>query len=343
MNSPGQVRAVVADSRSNCFDLVRLLAATWVLVAHAYPLTGRTDASFFGYDKVSKVAVYIFFAASGYLVTQSWQSDPNLLRFALRRSLRLFPALIVVVVLSIFVLGPLATELPLTEYIQQRQTWGYLKTIGLAIRYRLPGVFGQNPGGPAVNGSLWSLPLEVFMYAFLAGLGLLRLLRTPWTAAIAVAAFAWGVSKSSPSSDRLELCDLGVYFWMGSLFAQMRLRFDWRLALALCSGAALCAVAGQVGLFHALNWIALPYATLTIATFQHPILGRAGRYGDWSYGIYVYAFPVQQLVVQHIGTAIPLLVNTLIVMALTLACASLSWRLVEQPALRFKPARPERG
>lgn len=336
------------DHRANSFDLIRLLAATWVLVAHSVPLRGHPEASFLGYDNVSKIAVYVFFAISGYLITQSWVADPSPFRFSVRRALRVFPGLICVVVLSVFVLGPVVTTLPLGKYFATRGTWGYLRNIALSVRYQLPGVFTNNVGETSVNGSLWTLPLEVMMYGGVLVLGRLRLL-TWWSALTVACGLGAGALLLGPTHPRYGLCDLGVYFWVGAALYLARDRFPlrWPVAAALVVVAALCAYRP---IFHVMAWVAIPYLVLLVSLTRLPGAGLTRKFGDFSYGIYIYAFPVQQAVVWRNGAELSSGRNLIRVLFFTFMLAAASWHWIESPALRLKPrrakepaARPDAG
>lgn len=336
------------DHRANSFDLIRLLAATWVLIAHSAPLRGHPEASFLGYDNISKVAVYVFFAISGYLITQSWIADPSPVRFSIRRALRLFPGLICVVGLSVFVLGPVVTTLPLGKYFATRGTWGYLRNIALSVRYPLPGVFTNNVGETSVNGSLWTLPLEVTMYGGVLLLGWLRLL-TRWAALLVACGLAVTALLLGPSHPRYALCDLGVYFWMGALLYLARdwLPLRWPVAAAL---VALGAVFAFRPLFHVVAWIAIPYVVLLVSLRRLPGAALTRKFGDFSYGIYIYAFPVQQVIVWRGGATLSNAQNLLRVVFFTFMLAAASWHWIEAPALKLKPrrsrapaARPDEG
>ena len=115
----------------------------------------------------------MFFAMSGFLIAKSWSDLPRLVPFAVKRALRILPALVVAVSVTVFVIGPLFTTLPLTSYFSDPVTWLYLVRCSLLITFfgTLPGVFEDNPYPDAVNGSLWTLPVEACCYAMAAALG----------------------------------------------------------------------------------------------------------------------------------------------------------------------------
>ena len=172
-----------AEGRDNNFNLLRMIAASAVLVSHAYPLSLGRDAiepllTSTGY-KLGTTAVTIFFAVSGFFITKSFDRRNSIPDFLLARVARIYPALIVVLMLSAFILGPIFTVLPVGQYFSNLHTWTYVPR-DLMLRHQqwaLPGVFLSAPGGPAVNGSLWTLFAEVSCYGLVMLFGLLRLTR----------------------------------------------------------------------------------------------------------------------------------------------------------------------
>lgn len=157
----------------NNLTFVRWVAALMVLYGHSFVFTGNTESLFLGIVTYGPLGVAIFFSISGFLIARSWNADPSPIRFLIKRVLRIFPALAVCITLSVFVLGPIVTTLELREYLQHPATLDYLSNVFLYITYYLPGVFENNVYPNAVNGSLWSLPVEFFMYLLLAATGML--------------------------------------------------------------------------------------------------------------------------------------------------------------------------
>ena len=139
----------------NNFDFVRLVAASMVLYSHHFILAGRPpEPTVFGITSFGHFAVIMFFSLSGYLVTQSWQSDPHIFRFAMRRILRIWPALTAVVAFCALILGPMVTSAPLPEYFESSGTWNYFLNLTMTAVFYLPGVFEHNFYAFSVNGSL---------------------------------------------------------------------------------------------------------------------------------------------------------------------------------------------
>lgn len=177
-------------SRSNHFDLLRLVAAFMVLLAHCYPLYGigkDAIAASNGWLRVSahfgEWGVAIFFVISGYLITASYLRRGDWRDYAICRVLRIMPAYAVVIALSVLVLGPLVSRLSFVDYFTTSQTWEYLRGVfPFALHYALPGVFLENPYPLTVNGSLWTIPVEIAMYLLVGVLGVSGRLRISWCA-----------------------------------------------------------------------------------------------------------------------------------------------------------------
>jgi peptidoglycan/LPS O-acetylase OafA/YrhL len=337
------------NRNDNRFDILRLLAAWLVLFSHCYPLSGRGDSdpliSTLGGDTLGGVGVAMFFVLSGYLVTVSLERSPNLFTFARRRALRIYPGLIAICLLSVFVLGPILTTVPLAAYWQHEQTWNYFTTASaLVIRYPLPGVFLDNPHPAAVNGSLWSLPYEITCYIVLALLSLLPgSLRFKTTF---IAAWVVLMVLVRPPPDLLDLYTpfLGMDYYhgkMGLLFALGSVFACWRGHIRPMLWPAVAMLAAALFLAHG-TWQLLLYllglGTLALWLALHAkwLPRLPVRMGDWSYGAYLYGFPVQQVLAHfklHEASFVGYVVACTV---LTFALAGLSWHLVEKQAMRWK-------
>jgi peptidoglycan/LPS O-acetylase OafA/YrhL len=341
--------------RSNNLDVIRFVAAAAVIYGHAFPLNSAGSPGFLS-NSVQTIGVKVFFMLSGLLIAQSWLSDPHVLRFAARRALRLFPALAVVLLLSVFVLGPVFTTLPLREYFSNERTWRYLGNIGLNITYDLPGVFAANPYKNAVNGSLWSLPVEVCMYlATPVVLTLATLLRRPrlvlWLVTIvSVLASAWFVRTPGHQSDFVaygigltSLLDVAPFFAVGALCCvegwQKKVSPQTAVLVFFLAVMfpSLTPVVDELVLM-----VLVPVLVLGLGFAENPRFARAGRFGDVSYGLYLYGFAVQQVVTALAGKAISPQLNAAIALVICIVCAWASWHLVEKRALARRPRAPAR-
>lgn len=336
--------------RENNFDALRVVAATAVIFGHAFPLNALSAPEFLS-NSVQTVGVKIFFVISGYLIYRSWVGDSHLGRFAVRRGLRILPGLALVLALSTFVLGPLLTTSRLPDYFGSRHTWRYLGNVFLKITYDLPGVFDNNPYPIAINGSLWSLPVEVLMYAatpLFAAIGGLARKRGAWLWVVVIALACGSIYftrlhvPSSPwvfySMSATSILNVSPYYFAGSLYAYLGWEKHLNLQVALLAllGALLLPVESRAMCEVALLLV-LPYVTLCFGLAKPAAFGAVGSRGDFSYGIYLYGFPVQQTVTALWGRAMSPLLNALIATVVTVLCAAMSWHLVEKRAMRLRP------
>lgn len=341
------------DHHDNNFDILRLLAAWFVLFSHCYPLAGAGVPDpltrLVGNDTFGGVGVAIFFALSGYLVTLSWLRSPEASGFLRRRARRIFPGLAACVLLCALVMGPLLSTLDIGSYFRHPLTLIYLKTAsGWWIQYMLPGVFAGNPLPNAVNGSLWSLQYEINCYLLLLMVALLPLgLR--WKAlVIAAALLVWVAVRpaalmATPFAAHFGLnyyhSKLGLIFAVGAVLACWRDRWvpPWWAGAA---GSVIAWMMPASALQTALYSVAIAVFVLGLALHPRWRLRLPTRMGDWSYGVYLYGFPVQQVLSlygahQSLGFVGYVLACT----ALTFVAAALSWHWVERPWLRGRGAR----
>ena len=341
---PADAPVTSTAHRSNNLDALRLVGALAVIFGHAYHIVGRPfeNPVVAGYP-VQTLGVIIFFSISGYLITASWSRTRNPVSYLAARSLRIFPALVVVVLVCMFVIGPVVSVLPNSQYFDAPNFWSYLGNIILRPQYELPGVWGDHPYPNAVNGSLWTLPAEFFCYllvplVFLAP----KVARIP-VIGLLLAASVW-YSMTPPLESMVvwhsRISDnalMWVFFAAGAilrLLAERGLRFRTDVAVGLL--AVHLVIAGTLPQhITKVAWLFLPYVVLAVGLASTPYVRRASRYGDLSYGLYLWAFPVQQLVIDLWGVQ-RMSVNLLIVTAITAALALVSWHVVEHPSLKLK-------
>lgn len=342
--------------RSNNFDAIRIVAALVVIAGHANPLSAHPDDILLG-NAVQSIAVKIFFIVSGYLVAKSWESDPHFGRYLMRRGLRLLPGLACVLLLTVLVLGPAFTSLPVSVYFRNGGTLHYfLYNLVLYPIYSLPGVFASNLYPDAVNGSLWSLPAEVSMYLLLPIVFVTAVFdksrRLFILVSCSLAAFALIYLSRSPEDQQIvfwgtgsrSVADVGPYFFLGALYSVTPLRCTLNASVALLFIGVLALfplstyMVEQVSLM-----VVLPYAVLSFAVHPIPIVSQAGRFGDPSYGLYIYGFPVQQALFQVGGPTMGPIENAIVSTIITLILGYASWHVLEKRALAFKPRKGPSG
>lgn len=337
------IAAAWAGQRNN-FNLMRLVAAWLVIYGHAHAITGIPGndaiAGLTQMRAAGAVAVDMFFAISGFLIAASLERN-TVRGYLASRGLRILPALVVCAALTTFVLGPLLTTA--ADYWRQPMTWEYFLVNAslLLSRFQLPGVFAAHPLD-VVNGSLWTLPNEARLYLLLMFAWLLGLLSprryTPlWAIAVLAGyALAW---QYWPLPDHLQkYAECTAFFTTGSVLWVNRDR-------VLLSGWVVLGLLLAFAALRGTTWSHLPYfALLTYGTLWLGLRVRLPmiRHTDLSYGLYLYGWPAQQLAwMLPVGKTIT--GNIVVATAIALACAALSWFLVERPALRLKKRFVARG
>lgn len=335
-------RPLPSGDHGNNFDGLRLVAALLVLISHQFVLLGMHEDTLAEGMTLGSVAVAMFFVMSGYLIAESWYHDPHIMRFAMRRLLRIWPALIAATVV-IAIAGAAVTSLPLHEYFG-RDTRRFI-TFNTQLRpsYTLPGVFATNPYNPilsAVNGSWWTIPLEAKCYAYVAVLGALGLRRRV-ISLVALAIIAVMYAKTLPGHPRDNafdnLCYFYTAFFLGGVSARQFAAEIDRHRRVIAAIVAACVLA-SIGLHHArlAEWALLVPTTLWLGKRSTPGLRSAGRFGDLSYGAYLYAYFVQQLIVRMWPTVPTFAATAGVAAVVTLLVAWCSWHAVEAPALSLK-------
>ncbi len=326
----------ILNKGANNFDLFRLIAAMGVIVGHSYAIAPQPPLqdgvlSILNFDYSGSLAVKFFFFLSGLLVTNSIISRPDPFQFLAKRALRIFPGLLVCLLISVLIVGPIFTKLSIGEYFTAQDTWKYLvKNFFLTdIIWRLPGVFEQSKYG--LNGSLWTLPYEVLCYLYLAaffGLGLLRkkiIANIFFLLVIAAAFIAPNYLPvfffQNPEAHLLTVC-----FAMGALLANNKenIRIGlvevvllWLLMFLFKSSA----------IYQLLFYAAFFYTTVYIASLE--FVNRFRLPFDASYGVYVYGFMIQQCV-HALFPAMGVHGNQVLSAIIALGIGILSWKFVEK-------------
>ncbi len=333
----------------NNFGAIRLAMALSVLVSHSYWLaTGRPSLEplyAWTHHSLGEHAVQVFFFLSGVVVAQSLFKSRSLLDFTVARVLRIFPALILCVLVTALVLGPVVTTVGLKAYFTDPALRAYiLKTLSLSTGSApLPGVFPTLPLPHLVNLSLWTLKYEVICYALLAGFGLAALRWPRWqgvmTAGLALVVALIFVGAPKPISGYTMTDNIRyfiLFFSTGTLayLLRDRLVLTWFAVPPLLACFVLAIGTRFAELTSALF---LGYTTLMMATLSLPRLRWFTNDQDYSFGVYIFACPVQQMILdQRPGTGPVEL--TLVALSIALPLSMLSWMLIERPAMGMRRA-----
>lgn len=286
----------------NNFNALRLLGALLVLFSHQFALAGRWEPRFLGDHSFGNLGVLIFFSISGYLVSSSWYRDPHPIRFLIRRTLRVIPGLFVSVIL----------------------TYVFVLSLGLIG-------FPGNPL-PNLNGSLWTIPIEIYCYFLLFGMAILFSRSSlPFFSGMLI---TWLLCNAGLlHGEFLYLAYFGLFFGMGSLLDQYPvLRSQHTIVFFFLTGLFFIYFNQTVlGLT-----LIVPPITVNIGSRSWPFIKHVGRYCDLSYGIYIYAWPIQQLFIHWIGKNSDYVILLAPSLITTLAMAYISWHLIEYPSLKIK-------
>lgn len=349
------------------FAWLRILCAIPVVAEHSFYLVNPNQPVNFLNEELGYFSLMVFFALSGYQIQDSWERDPSWWRFSARRILRIVPPLAVVLLLTVFVLGPIFTTLPLGSYFSNPNTWGYLTmVVPNLLKGPLPGVFEHNPHVYSINPSLWTLPMEVIAYGIVLVVGIAVAIGVSrWIVPVLLLAMMiWqGYDNATlgpfDSGGMLGVIPLGQFvtllvpFLAGVAIHRFRhqISFRPRYAAALLAGwivihmlfgstpapSAAPMPGTSVWEFTLDGWLwafAMAYGAITLGRHWPK---RLEKYGPWvygSYGAYIYGAPIQQTLV-YLG-----IMNGWVIFAiaapLAYAFGLASWHLVEWPTQKLR-------
>lgn len=320
--------------RANGFDGMRLMLALAIVAVHGVTLTaGDASRMAWPFQLAGRLVLPAFFALSGYLVAASLARCADMRTFLLLRLLRIVPALAVTVAATVLLLGPLMTVLPLRDYFASPMTIAYLQNVSGLPHFGLPGVFEANPRGGVVNGSLWTIQMEMACYLALALLGVL------------VRGRFFG-----PALSGLALILLFPRLpFLGLLLAWLPAK---PLVLAFVCGALLRCFAARVPLHPLLGaaalagafWIvrdpadaglAVPFLAYGVIWLGLRHIPAALTRADYSYGLYLTAYPLQQVAIQLVPGQ-PWWINLSLALPAALLAAVMLWHGVEYPLMARK-------
>ena len=337
----------------NNFNFLRLVFAAMVLLAHSFELidgdrSREPIAVLFPNMTFGGLGVCGFFLISGFLIVRSWQQNPKLRPYFKKRILRIYPGFIVAFLVSVLIVGALGSALPnYFSALNYPQLLRQILTLHGPDLREVP-VFQGLPY-PVVNGSMWTISYEFACYVLVAVLGLLGVVRRPWlwlgltlilcvlnpvTDRFTSVHFRGERIFSLLMIDKVQLLMLATYFFAGGCFFLFLNRIRFSKPLALLALALLVPA-----MFTPLALVALSilggYLIFWFAFSPIPILDRFKRSSDVSYGLYLYGWPVQKLLLWYFPSITPYVLFP-VALILSYLCGYLSWQIIEKPALQLK-------
>jgi len=340
-------RVTETGGRTSGFDYLRLVLSILVLLFHSVDACygiPAVDALFASpLRPIARALLPMFFALSGFLVAGSLARSRTIRSFLWMRVIRIYPALTVEVLLSALIIGPLLTTVPLSEYFSSNIFFRYILNITGHISFDLPGVFLANPHPRTVNAQLWTVPFELYCYIALAVLAVVGLKRRPWIGLCSIVLVCVALLSYKNANGNLALTPVGPvsgYLLVASFLAGVSIYFfkefvpfNGLFAIAAALGSVMLLAVVPGGDF----MVPLPiaYITVYLGLCDPPRL-KLIQGADYSYGIYLYGYVVQQALVAT--NIIPRLWywNFCLSLLAVSMFAAFSWYVIEKPALKLK-------
>ncbi|MEO8823325.1 MAG: acyltransferase [Ginsengibacter sp.] len=330
----------------NNYDFLRVFAAFCIIFFHSFALVGKSNEdplTRISGDRINFafIGLSIFFCISGFLIAKSAVKSPTLVNYLWKRLLRIQPLLAATCLFTIFLVGPFFTELSLKEYLGNSQTYTYFRNIlpVFGIQFTLPGVFIHHLGDHGVNGSFWTLIIEERMYLLMTVIFLYRKDKSNYFIFLIVLLnVLYIINRYFFYGEMLPYLSGSAFLYSlmflnsASLYL-LKFRFG-KNQVFIITVAFICFLVGIV--FPKIDMIyffALPVLVNAVAKIKGK-LNYAGKYGDFTYGTYVFSFPVQQMLIAKglINPYYIFMITTIIVFPL----AILSWKYIEHPFLKLK-------
>lgn len=335
----------VLENRNNNFNAVRLLAAVCVVVSHSFLLVKGDPAA----EPMSSTpytlgqhAVNVFFFLSGLMLSRSFAIQPNWRTFATARVLRIFPGLFVCSAVVAWILGPFGTELSIGEYFHDGHTLVYpFASLLVFDRAPLHEIFIGSTHPNIVNDPLWTIKYELFAYLVFGLCMSVGLITKRSVALLGCLLLGTALTLLNSLPGSLSAPPMGSFLRFGFCFALGVIAYRYRLNIAvhgapaavllLFAYSAIGTVVAQVAFI-----VGLAYVAIVIGSIEIPRITKLTSASDISFGLYLYAWPIQQLVLVTGGASIPVTAHLAISLVFASLFAALSWIIIEKPALSLK-------
>jgi peptidoglycan/LPS O-acetylase OafA/YrhL len=341
----------IVNSKSNNFDLVRLIASLSVIYFHSFMIQGVVGEdkvnSFLSPDSTGSIAVYSFFLISGILISKSAEAQKSAVIFTINRVMRIWPGLLFYILVAFTILIPLGSHISIMSLFKIPFINECIYSSILIIQapcIGVPGLYENNHVTHMFDAPLWSLQVEIYCYCLILIYAVISRYKISNTdnqrrnysiyVLFILAIFVFFVYN--PPSDWHYLPPFikeggysfypAVFFFVGMILYAYRdlIKIEYKAAIILVF-LYLLFPTNKILLYISIVWV-----VLSIAGSDHLRAWKPAH--DYSYGVYIYGFTVQQAVASALPSADGFS-NALISMPITLVFAAISWHLVEKPSL----------
>jgi peptidoglycan/LPS O-acetylase OafA/YrhL len=345
---------------ANSFDAIRLIAAFSVLIAHQLSFTGEYLPGYappslgpWG-PKLADAGLYVFFALSGFLIFGSLESKPRPGLFLTARILRIYPGAFVNTLICLL-FAAATTSVSQTEFWQSPTTRQFLLHNTLIIvpptEFQLPG-FVAEARYPSVNVPIWTLKYELLAYvcllaSFFATRCCRKVMRVTLVTTAVLMAATFFYTRIFPTDNGPGLSSLGslyavhtarffMVFFFGAAYASLQPISLGVRSLFFLTSALVMVLIPSIHVARIIFIMLIAIAAIEIGRTSLLHSRIYARVGDLSYGTYLYAYPIQVFTITYFLNDHNVFQLMLIDIVIVLACATVSWRFVERPALKLK-------
>jgi peptidoglycan/LPS O-acetylase OafA/YrhL len=344
--------SVGTSRNANNFDFLRFLFATLVILSHSYYLTGKPKLEPFsqltlGQSFFGEISVNSFFVISGYLITASWLKSTGVWNYLEKRILRIYPAFIVVSILCLALVGPVLS-ISSHYYFHNVNVLKFAFQTLLLDKFSVP-VVSYNFRSPVdVNGSLWTIKIEFECYLMVIAFGLAGLFKKPaFALSLLVGSgvlYAFGLLHGGSHFGFATMVHLRFfYFYLaGMVFYLYREKIQYKPAIV--AGVLVAAVVTAVlRRFEVFMPLELPYLLMAVACGKHIPFDWLSKRCDLSYGLYLYAWPIQMLLLLALGARVSPIALFAMTFPLSALAAIISWIAIERPSMMLKSRLPQKA
>lgn len=335
--------------KNNNFHFLRFLFALLVVISHSYPLSGSNESAQWIYQITygqivwASIGLNGFFIISGYFIFQSHERSKSIFDYYRKRFLRLFPALFVVLLLSVL-LAPFVYK-GAVPFFENRAVYTYLPNNLILYNFQssIKGIFDTN-AYHAINGSLWTIRYEFSLYVAISFMFFFRkkiyIVRSLLFLAFAILYIGYNFFIERLAGSKIfgmngySILNFGAFFVCGSLLASFRIEQLKNKGLIFLVAILFFVISVYFNFYNATKHLSLPIIILMIGFIPLPFFSTFGKYGDSSYGIYIYSFPVQQTLMYFFKLdTFALLFSSVFI---SIIFGYLSWHFIEKEALKYK-------